>query len=437
MDSKESKESELITLSTSQINEFITNGVVVIPNVLDKQSIDHSVNSLHKSLIKYGIVCFNIYNFITFIFTLNDALSKKDSNNLKETAINLNKLSTTGGAGGIIDLFYEPWRLDLATNPKIFNIVTQLWSNTYGKYKNNINNDDNKLITMIDQIIQFINNNNNNNNNCLENMNEINQDLINLLYNHPFDEFDTNTGYIYMNRVCYRVSDDIANYHAKGAKKKRKLQRCLAPHLDCCPHDLFGQNRDKLGVENMKRWRPIQLFIALTDNHTKNTGGFECVKGFHRKFAEYFKNKTNVSRLKQDMKDTICVGDFCRLLPNEDRDILNKYQHIEYDAGSLILFDWRIPHANARYNKCINTRIVVYTGLLPNIELNKEYCRQQLNNYYNKKAPPDFWGRDNYSNQKNKANQTQTQSDNVLQIQVDQNYKFSKLGQRLMGIASW
>lgn len=293
--------------------------------------------------------------------------------------------------------------------------MTQLWSNTYGKYQQH----NNKIIKMIDELIEFIDDNDNKHN--------ANQSLINLLYSHPFGKFDTNQGYIYMNRVCYRVSDDISNYYAKGAKKKRKLQRCLAPHLDSCPHDLFGENRDKLGIKNMERWRPIQLFVALTDNHVENTGGFECVKGFHRKFAQYFKQKTNVSKIQKDMKDTVCVGDFCRLLPNEDKEILSQYQHIKYEAGSLILFDWRIPHANARYNKSNNTRMVVYTGLLPNVELNRKYSKLQLEHYYDKKVPPDFWGSDNYSDNK----------DNIVEMQFDPTYQFSELGEKLMGIKPW
>eukprot|EP01084_Bolivina_argentea_P028658 53230_1 len=401
-------DSKLITLTTEQINEFITNGVLVVPNVLTCNEINDSLDSLHKSLLKYEI----------------------NTNNLIETAYNLNKLSTTGGAGGIIDLFYEPFRLNLATHPQIFNIITQLWSNTYGKYNNNKNNNNknnNNIIEKINKLIQFIDNNNES---------KSNSELINTLYKHPFGSFDTHSGYVYMNRVCFRVSDTISNYHSKGLKKKRKLQRCLAPHLDCCPHDIFGLNRNNLNIANMKRWRPIQIFVALTDNHCKNTGGFECVKGFHRKFNKYFKNKTSVSKTDNDLKDTICVGDFCRLLPKEDKDILCKYKHIEYDAGSLILFDWRIPHANARYNKSNKTRIVVYTGLLPNVELNRNYCKQQLKCYYNKTVPPDFWGKENYSNS-NKDSEKQSDRDLMLEIQCDEGYKWSVLGQKLMGIKHW
>eukprot|EP00494_Astrolonche_serrata_P016087 UN16250 len=91
------------------------------------------------------------------------------------------------------------------------------------------------------------------------------------------------------------------------------------------------------------------MFVALTDNTAKNTGGFECVPGFHKEFDEYFKNKSDRS-VRNGSSDTICVGEFCRLLPQEDRSILKRYVHIPYKAGSAVLWDWRIPHANARFN---------------------------------------------------------------------------------------
>ena len=45
-------------LTTQQINEFITNGVLVVPNVLTEDEISDAIDSLHRSLQKYGIVCF-------------------------------------------------------------------------------------------------------------------------------------------------------------------------------------------------------------------------------------------------------------------------------------------------------------------------------------------------------------------------------------------
>jgi hypothetical protein len=36
------------------------------------------------------------------------------------------------------------------------------------------------------------------------------------------------------------------------------------------------------------RWRPIQCMLSLTENEAPETGGFECVRGFHRHFAQYY-----------------------------------------------------------------------------------------------------------------------------------------------------
>ena len=148
-------------LTKDEIKEFIDAGVVVVPNVLNNDEINDIINDWDKTLLKYGI----------------------NSDNLDETAHNLGKLSSTNGAGGIVDLFYPSWRLNIATNSKIFNIVSTLWEYTYA---------------------------------C-------NHEL----FQHPFGDFDPKKGVIYMNRVCYRIPDNICN---KYSRKKRKLQRCLAPH---------------------------------------------------------------------------------------------------------------------------------------------------------------------------------------------------------------
>ena len=41
---------------------------------------------------------------------------------------------------------------------------------------------------------------------------------------------------------------------SRSTQKKKKLQRSLTPHLDCCPTDMLSQ----------RRWRPIQCMLALT-----------------------------------------------------------------------------------------------------------------------------------------------------------------------------
>ena len=56
-ETNELKDCEFITLSTDEIHEFITNGVLIVPNVLNKQQINDTIKSLQQSLSKYGIVC--------------------------------------------------------------------------------------------------------------------------------------------------------------------------------------------------------------------------------------------------------------------------------------------------------------------------------------------------------------------------------------------
>ena len=436
-------------LTQNQIEEFVENGVLVVPDVITRKEIETLNDCLKTTLL-------NDYNV--------------DETNLLETGYNLSQLSSTHGAGGIIDLFYNPWRLAIATDERIFNIVSTLWESTYGRYNPKKDSKDN-------------------------------------LFYHPFESFDFKTGFIYMNRVCYRVPDQISSQCLKSNdnininninniinnndsrqqtksqrtktnkniskkkknKKQRGLQRCLAPHLDCCPLDLFGIERKKCNLKvdpnldshsnsnNKKanivsnkeqmRWRPIQLFLSLTDNDEPNTGGFECVKGFHKQFHKYFKSKYNINNdidnnschddeldeineMKNNddaMFNQVCVGDFIRLLPKEDEKVLKSFQHIGYKKGSLILFDWRTPHANARFNKSNHVRKVIYTGFLPNVPLNAKYAKQQLECYKNKTVPPDFWGNERYSHSSN----------DIIVKQVDEQFEFSSLGKKLMAIEPW
>ena len=183
----ESKERD--TLTDSEIEEFIESGVLVVPNVISSQEIDLLVKNLNKTLL-------NDYNI--------------DESNLIKTGNNLSYLSSTHGAGGIIDLFYCDWKLSISTDERIFNIISKLWESTYATYDEKKHSPNNHL------------------------------------FYHPFGKFDYKTGYIYMNRVCFRIPDYISkqcvknNNNKNGNKKinkKRGLQRCLAPHLDCCPND--------------------------------------------------------------------------------------------------------------------------------------------------------------------------------------------------------
>lgn len=67
-------------------------------------------------------------------------------------------------------------------------------------------------------------------------------------------KFDPFKGYMYIDRICYRLPSKIATMTTCGEtikqlKRKHHLQRSLTPHLDCCPHNMHREG---------SKWRPIQ-----------------------------------------------------------------------------------------------------------------------------------------------------------------------------------
>ena len=50
----------------------------------------------------------------------------------EESASAFERLSSTNGSGGVLDIFYDDWKLKLiATNPKLFAVTQQLWKAVY------------------------------------------------------------------------------------------------------------------------------------------------------------------------------------------------------------------------------------------------------------------------------------------------------------------
>lgn len=94
----------------------------------------------------------------------------EDADNLEITAGNLRELSTTGGAGGVLDIFYAHWKLKICEHPNVFSVISQLWNATWSSGTDN-------------------------------------------LYPHPHGQFDPKRGHFYINRVCFRVPDHIAKTH--------------------------------------------------------------------------------------------------------------------------------------------------------------------------------------------------------------------------------
>ncbi|CEG35744.1 Phytanoyl-CoA dioxygenase [Plasmopara halstedii] len=334
-------------LTDEQIQTFIENGVLVVPNILTPDEVAAARHGLHAELAKYDVL----------------------HDNLKETGRNLKKLSSTGGAGGILDLFYPSWRLKVAEHDRIFAAMTDLWQATYAN-----NSSD---------------------------------------FQHPFGKFNGKRGYMYINRVCYRVPDAISKRF--GAKKSRPMQRSLTPHWDCCPIKMYDSGKAT------PRWRPIQCITVLTSNTEPNTGGFECVPGFHKEFANYALKQQDLG-LEDSYRSQVCLGDFSPLRMQEDRAVIDRYQHISCEAGSVIFFDWRLPHANSYKHIGQIPREVIYTGFLPDTLMNREYVKEQLRRYQARLVPTDHWQKDDVD---------------ARVLEEYSTHHFSALGSRLIGLYPW
>mmetsp|Transcript_7698 Transcript_7698/g.11341 ORF Transcript_7698/g.11341 Transcript_7698/m.11341 type:complete len:369 (-) Transcript_7698:422-1528(-) len=360
---------EAFPLTDEQIQSFRQNGYLVVNDVLSEEELDRARQGMHATLLKYGV----------------------DHDNLQETGHNLKSLSSTNGAGGILDVFYPAWKMELCENPKMLAIISQLWE-------------------------------------CFQVASDDDCSFL----NHPFGPFDTNRAFSYIDRICYRIPSEISvqigrSLSAAAAaiticspnksknSKSWPLQRSLTPHLDCCPKTILEQSRD------VSKWRPLQSFISLTDNLQQNTGGFECAPGFHREFDEWARRR-KPSKGKGGVEIAPpCVGEFTPIRPVEDGDVLRRTQHIACRAGSFVIWDNRLPHANARLNEGDVPRECVYVSFLPDVDVNRAYVQNQLEKYRHRRVCTDQWVE---------------RDENTIEDELDE-YTFSVLGRKLMGIESW
>ena len=384
-------------LNQSQVEKYLEDGVLVVDNVLSEGELEEAKKGLTESLRLRGVESFDV----------NDA----------ESALAFQKLSSTNGSGGVLDIFHDDWKLQLiATHPRLFSITQQLWKAAHG---------------------------------CGGNTKESLPDNQRFQW-HPYGEVDFESkGYCYIDRIGYRLPTELAQewgdrIHKRNtntdsatvtSKKKRKLrsiQRSLTPHLDCCPDTMY---------ENTNKWRPIQCFVSLTDNLQANTGGFEAVLGgFHRNFDEWARNR-NIESSSDTSKSAAgppapCLGEYTHIRPKEDMEVMKRVCHIPVKARSAVFWDNRIPHANA-YRNDNNTfaRAVVYASFLPDIELNRRYVKNQLKTWKLRQPIRDQWNE--IPKEKHKIEQEILGNDEKKIFSNENEHIFSDLGSKLMGIKSW
>jgi hypothetical protein len=465
----------LFQLSNEQIQTFLQDGLLVVEDVLSQQEVLESIQGLHQTLRSHGVDV-----SILLKGTGNKDSTNTNNNNhneeegqqqqqqpddhnhhekvqLQEQAKAFAQLSTTNGSGGVLDLFYDDWKLKIATNPTLFAMTTQLWKAAYNTTTTTTNNNNGGQESEPGSC---------NTQDDPETTIPANEEDKRGFQWHPYGPFDCHRGYLYMDRIGYRLPTQTCEllgqllYQAQQqqpaassnllvtmTKKKKKalaLQRSLTPHLDCCPDRLFHDKANK--------WRPIQCMISLTENLEPNTGGFEAAKGFHQTFDQWAKTRsqpplpTPLLLPPTTLKDgnnpqsstvlSLCVGEYTHIRPQQDRDVLQQICHVPVKAGSAIFWDNRIPHANSYRHDGSTARAVVYCSFLPDVPLNQRYVLQQLRDYRQRRSPTgsDQWGRD--AEDKNDDRQ------GALQLGDDGKpasfeYPFTPLGRKLMGLDPW
>jgi len=435
---------ETFGLTTEQISTFLKDGVLVVPNVLTPEEVANARIGLHSHLLEKAGVDVTSYS------------------SLERTSAGLRNLSSTNGSGGVLDIFYAPFKLQLAEHPAIFRVVSQLWRATFAQASSGHSQP--------------------------------------YLWSTPYGSFDPDRGFAYIDRVGFRVPSSIAAVHAV---KKMKLQRSLTPHLDCCPHDLYASLQ---GGKTVSKWRPIQCFVALTPTPDAELGGFEAAPGFHRDFEAWAHSRapeqaaasrgTGGTTQKQEARKQKqqrqraekesgcggggaaaseighpatakppCVGEFTPVRAREDAAVLKRIEHVPCMAGDLVLWDNRIPHANSRENRASGgsdekerlwgagsrqtqpmtpqlwsgSREVVYLGFLPDVPLNRAYALAQRGRFENGELPDDQWREQTQVSPTPAGGLAGSSSvgDGGVVPPGREVYGFSPLGRRLMAIDPW
>lgn len=188
-------------------------------------------------------------------------------------------------------------------------------------------------------------------------------------FEHPFGR--CNEALCFADRVAYRLPDAIND---EGG---------LALHLDRNPLDPY-----LLQAGGLDKWRPIQSFVALTDHFGKNSGGLMVAPGSHNIVDEYFADN-------EEAKEAVGRrGEFFRMHSKKHSKMNNQLQVVYAPKGSLVMWDNRLAHGTCEKLSGFDSREVVYTGFLPNTEINRSYIDHQLrairNNVYPMYGPQGY-----------------------------------------------
>jgi hypothetical protein len=205
-------------------------------------------------------------------------------------------------------------------------------------------------------------------------------------FEHAHGAFDPAQAFAYCDRACFRLPDHV---RASGGLKL---------HVDMNPFDETHGSADT-------KWRPIQMSLALTDHTSAESGGIGFSPGWHRKIVKRCRQMANKGR----SFNLLSEADFPDI--HADKRICD-----DHLAGSLCIWDNRLPHFVSDRLAGNDTREVLFATYLPAIGVNHVYVQQQLSRMHANKSPPDFGS---------------------LDVDFDARATMSELQRRLFGMVPW
>lgn len=180
--------------------------------------------------------------------------------------------------------------------------------------------------------------------------------------NHAFDRpcsVLSDRMFAYIDRVCYRLPNQIRN------------EKGLGLHLDRHPTMPYAA---------MKKWRPIQAFVTLTDHWGGATGGLQVVPGFHLR-NDFFNHGSEIKE---------SAGEFYRMGDHAYDSLRKSLVTVQAPKGALVCWDNRLPHATCQNLEGNDSREVVFVGFLPDIKLNWDYVIRQRECLLKSLSPPAY-----------------------------------------------
>lgn len=199
-------------------------------------------------------------------------------------------------------------------------------------------------------------------------------------FEHHFGAFDPTHALAFCDRAAYRVPNVAGG---------------LPLHVDM---NCYDEN------SYTEFWRPIQMSLALTDHVNAASGGIGFTPGWHTRIVERCRGLKNKGRQFNILNET----DFADV--HADRVICRQ------PAGSLCIWDNRLPHFVSSRFDGPDTREVLFATFLPDVAMNRVYAQRQLTNMLANVSPPDY----------KKAT-----------ADFDARFRMSELQRRLFGLAQW